>query len=130
MLVAGLDGGAEGGPDDGPVAESNGAALASIGGSSVEVGAFTGGDGFRDGTRLAGLDDGGFEVVSLVTLIGGVAIVVRSGGTGGGAVLLGRGGSAALTTLEGGPLGGGGVGAVAVLPSGSFLLTHLFFSES
>lgn len=65
-----------------------------------------------------------------MTLIGGVAIVVGSGGTGGGAVLPGRGGSAALTTLEGGPLGGGGVGPAAVLPSGSFLLTHLFFSES
>ena len=71
-----------------------------------------------------------FEFVELVTLIGGVAPAVGSGGTGGGAVLLGRGGPAALTALEGGPLGGGSVGAATVLPSGSFLLTHLFFSES
>ena len=63
-------------------------------------------------------------------MIGGVALTVGSGGTGGGAVLLGRGGPAALTALEGGPLGGGGVGAATVLPSGSFLLTHRFFSES
>ena len=40
------------------------------------------------------------------------------------------GGLAALTALEGGPLGGGGVEAATVFPSGSFLLTHLFFSES
>lgn len=76
------------------------------------------------------MDDGGFDNPGLVTLIGGVAIAVGSGGTGGGAVLLGRGGPAALTTLEGGPLGGGGAGVAAALPSGSFLLTHLFFSES
>ena len=45
-------------------------------------------------------------------------------------MLLGRGGSAELTTLDGGPLGGGGAGAAAAVPSGSFLLIHLFFSES
>ena len=48
--VAGLDGGAEGGPDGGPVVERNGAALASIGGLSVEIGAFMTGDELRDGT--------------------------------------------------------------------------------
>lgn len=76
------------------------------------------------------MDEGGFEVIRLATLIGGVAIAVGSGGTGGGAVLLGRGGSAALTALEGGPFGGGGAGVAATAPSGSFLLTHLLFSES
>ena len=76
------------------------------------------------------MDDGGFEPFGRVTPIGGVAIDVGSGGTGGGTVLLGRGGSAALTALEGGPLGGGGVAAAAVVPLGSFLLIHLFFSES
>lgn len=75
------------------------------------------------------MDNGGFEIAGLVTLIGGV-IAVGSGGTGGGTLLLGRGGPAALTTLEGGPLGGGGTGTAAAFPSGSFLLTHLFFSES
>lgn len=76
------------------------------------------------------MDEKEFEVAGLVTLIGGVAIAVGSGGTGGGAVLFGRGGPAALTTLDGGPLGGGGAGPVVAVPSGSFLLTHLFFSES
>lgn len=76
------------------------------------------------------MDDGGYEAVGLVTLIGGVPTAVGSGGTGGGAVLVGRGGPAALTDLEGGPLGGGGAGTAAAVPSGSFLLTHLFFSES
>lgn len=76
------------------------------------------------------MDDSGSDIAGLVTLIGGVAIAVERGGTGGGAVPLGRGGPAALTTLEGGPLGGGGPGTTAAVPSGSFLLTHLFFSES
>lgn len=94
------------------------------------VGVFTAGDGLRDGYRDAGLDDSGSEAIGLVILVGAVAIAVGSGGTGGGAVLLGRGGPAALTTLEGGPLGGGGAAVVAAVPSGSFLLTHRFFSES
>lgn len=44
--VAGLDGGAEDGPDSGPVAESIGAPFDS---ASVVVGAFRAGDGLREG---------------------------------------------------------------------------------
>ena len=47
--VAGLDGGAEGGPDGGPVAGSMLAPFGSIGAPSVVIGAFTAGDGLRDG---------------------------------------------------------------------------------
>ena len=112
------------------MAESIDAPVPSVTAPSVAVWAFTAGDEVREGSRDAGSDDGKFEVVGLVTLIGGVAPTVGSGGTGGGAVLLGRGGPAPLTALEGGPLGGGGGGTATVLPSGSFLLTHLFFSES
>lgn len=76
------------------------------------------------------MDGGGCKAIGRVTLIGGVALDMGSGGAGGGAVLLGRGGPAALTPLEGGPLGGGGAAVVAAVPSGSFLLIHLFLSES
>lgn len=47
--VAGLDGGAEGGPDGGTVAKSIDAALSSVDASSAVVGAFTAGDELRDG---------------------------------------------------------------------------------
>lgn len=47
--VAGLDGGPDGGPDGEPVAESIGAMLGPTGAPSVVVGAFTAGDGLRDG---------------------------------------------------------------------------------
>ena len=70
-------------------------------------------------------DAGGFE-----KLTGGVDNAVGSGGIGGVAVEAGRGGPAALTALEGGPLGGGGGGAAAGVVSGLFLSIHLFFSES
>lgn len=47
--VAGLDGGAESGPDGGPVVGSVDGTLVSTGALSVVVGAFTAGDGLRDG---------------------------------------------------------------------------------
>jgi len=63
-------------------------------------------------------------------LIDGVALAVGRGGTGGVEVDAGGGAPAALTALEGGPLGGGG-GAVAVgVRSGFFLSIHRFFSAS
>ena len=52
--------------------------------------------------------------------------MVGRGGTGG-VVPLDMGiGPDALTALEAGPLGGGGVALTAGIASGSFLFTHLF----
>lgn len=55
---------------------------------------------------------------------------IGSGGTGGIGVDAGGGPPAALTALEGGPLGGGSGAAAAGVRSGFFLSTHLFFSAS
>ena len=63
-------------------------------------------------------------------MIGGVAVVDGIGGTGGVPLTDMGGGPDALTALEGGPFGGGGVALVADVAPGSFLLTHLFCSES
>lgn len=70
------------------------------------------------------------EIGGLVKVIGGVAVDVGRGGTGGVAVEDGGGGPAALTALEAGPLGGGGVAVAAGIALGFFLSIHLFFSES
>ena len=124
--VAGLEGGPDGGPAGEPDTprglESGGAAaLLSIAGVIV-----------REACRDAGLDD-------MVVLDGpgmfmdGLAVAIGRGGTGGALVMVWGGGApTALTALDGGPLGGGGRGALAFSCSAgsAFLLTHLPFSLS
>ena len=63
-------------------------------------------------------------------MIGGVAVEFGRGGKGGVDVEELERGPEVLTALEGGPLGGGGVAFAAGVASGSFLLIHLFCSES
>jgi len=65
-----------------------------------------------------------------VNVIGGIAVDAGRGGTGGVAVADDGGRPDALTALEGGPLGGGGVAVAAGVASGFFLSIHLFFSAS
>ena len=98
-------------------------------GEAVRAGAPTP-DGGPDGKLFVG-------GVDCVTFIGGVALCAGiiecgSGGTGGVAVLDIEGGGppAALTALDGGPLGGGAFGASVAVGAGSFLLIHFLSSLS
>lgn len=93
------------------------------------------GDGIGAGEFVRDIGVGG-----LVMLIGGVipgcagppAYAVGKEGIGGGAEAEDWGGAAAaLTALDGGPLGGGAFGAsVSGVAAPAFLLTHFFKSES
>lgn len=82
----------------------------------------------REGKPDGGLEEGGFEMGGFVMLMPGGE--VGSGGTGGTPAVEGGGGPDALTALEGGPLGGGGVAAVRVSDWGAFLFTHFFCCSS
>lgn len=90
------------------------------------------GDGVGTGGLVSNVDARG-----LTMLVGGVipgcveaAYVAGNGGTGGVAED-GGGAAAALTARDGGPLGGGGFGAVTSdVAAPAFLLTHFFKSES
>lgn len=128
--VAGLDGGAEGGPDGGPEAGAGCEAAPSTAGSGIVAG-----DWLREGCKdvILGVDmfEGADGTEGLGEDVGGVTVIAAgSGGTGGVADNDGGNPPAALTDLEGGPLGGGCAALTAGVASGSFLLTHLFCSES
>lgn len=125
IAVAGLDGGAEGGPEpDGPAPKPGFRTDCSpigIGEAALEGCP----EGFEPGEAVSVAPGGP------VMLMGGVAVPMGNGGTGGVSVLLGGGAPDALTALEGGPLGGGGravsVGAGVSPP---FLFTHFLRSLS
>lgn len=124
--VGGLDGGADATPTEAtrfPPAFAVGTA-----GDAVRVGV-----AFPDGGPESRWIDG----EGCRTLIGGVSvcpgITDGKGGTGGVAFLDiddGGGPPAALTALDGGPLGGGAFGASVAAGAGPFLLTHFFNSLS
>lgn len=126
MAVGGLDGGADGGP-----AEATRSPPAFAGGTAGET--IPAGVPIREGGPEAGFVDGeGCE-----TLIGGVSDELGNidgkGGTGGVAVLDiddGGGPPCPLTALDGGPLGGGALGASVAAGASPFLLTHFFNSLS
>lgn len=128
--VAGLDGGADGGPiaSPPPAAAAAAAAVIERAGEVVCAGVSTR-EGGPDPKPIVG-------GVACETLIGGVpaspGITDGKGGTGGVAVLDADAGGppAALTALLGGPLGGGAFGASAAAGVGPFLLTHFFSSLS
>lgn len=131
--VAGLDGGAEGGADGEPPAPSEGdrpmEGAVSVGSPAREL------LGKAAADEMLRLGEGGVEGnVGWGMLIGGV---FRERGLTGGAYALGKGGTwgaevegggapVPLVAREGGPFGGGGLGAVALTSAPPFLFTHFF----
>lgn len=132
-LVVGLDGGADGGPPGkSEVVLRGDKSDKDTVGSSAPTFADTAGEAVRDGRVDNGLDAGSYieDGAALVILIGGVFIVIGSGGTAGTGLELTGGGPLALTALEGGPLGGGGGAAITASAGPPFLLTHFFSFSS